>query len=296
MPWNSAVYDSSGLISVANPFGTNGIQFVQNATQDYDYGVHTSLPNLFGDGEFTLKVVIEPSQVSTIGDTENSPGIRENWADETAEPGDSTEWWFLGNFLLDGHNNNAFDDGTFSLQVYNSGYVRWTFGDGSASMPTGDLWGIQNSSGTNILDGERHVIHCVRRWQTSPANSADLELYVDAVLQDTVNSDVRTNMATTYWDSWTGFPNNQQNWMWGVEKQAALGIEPDYADYKGIIREIAFYGDALSSSEIASDQRAVDTGHADYLDHFAFTEGSGTSTDSENGITMSLINPGDFWP
>ncbi len=111
-----------------DPFERNGVNFVQNATQDYDYGQHTSLPNLFGDGEFTLKFVIEPSQVTTIGDTEASPGIRENWADETAEPGDNSEWWFLGNFLLDGHNNNDFSEGTFSLQIYNSGYVRWTFG------------------------------------------------------------------------------------------------------------------------------------------------------------------------
>lgn len=275
------------------------IQFVQNATQDYDYSRITTIPNGFGDGEFTLKVVITPSQVSTVGDTENSPGVRENWADETAEPYTSAEWWFLGNFLLDGHNNSAsaFEDGTFSLQVYNSGYVRWTFGDGTAAgARTGDLHGIQNSSGTNILDGNRHVIHCVRRWSNSPANSADLELYVDGTLQDTENSTSRTNMATTYWDSWTGFPAAQTGWFFGAEKQAAIGDLNDYADYKGLVEEVTFYDGALSSGDISNDQGPVNTGHANYLDHFAFTEGSGTTTDSANGITMTLTNPGDFWP
>ena len=284
-----------GLILVqGNPF-TGGIQFVQNATQDYDYSQITTIPDGFGDAEFTLKVVVEPSQVSTIGDTEISPGIRETWADETAEPYSSAEWWFLGNFLLDGHNNTAFQDGTFSLQVYNSGYVRWTFGDGAAAdARLGDLHGIQNSSGTNILDGKRHVIHCVREWDGG--TGANLRLYVDGNLEDTETSTARTNMATTYWDAWTGFPVNQDGWFFGAEKQAAIGDLSDYADFKGIIREVAFYNDALTSSEIAADQGVVDTGHADYLDHFAFTEGTGTTTASAGAISMSLINPGSFWP
>lgn len=288
------------VLGQPKPFLNKGIQFVENATQDYDYGVHTDLPDTFGDAEFTLKVVIEPSQVTTIGDTENSPGIRENWADESASPGDSSTWWYYGNFLLDGHNNNNFTNGTCSIQVRASGIPSWTFGDGSASVPTGDVWGIQDLSGTNILDGSRHILHCVRRWQSSPANSADLELWVDGSLQDTVNSDVRTNMATSYWDSWTGYPASQGNWIWGAEKQAALGLNSvnDWPDYKGIIREIAFYGGALSSEDIANDQGVALTNHADYLDRFKFGEGSGTSTTSENGIVMTLGNAqsGGFWP
>lgn len=281
------------VVGFGGTFGA--VQFVENATQDFDYGLHTSLPNGFGDGEFTLKVVIEPSQVSTIGQTSSGSGIIQNWANETAEPGDSSDWWYYGNFLLDGHNNSAPDDGTFSIQIYNSGVVRWTFGDGDASVPLGGLWGVQDSSGTNVLDGSRHVLHLVRSWQSSPANSADLELWVDDVLQDTVNTGSRTDMAATYWDSWTGFPVGQQGWMWGAEKVAALG-GADWADYKGLVNEITFYGDALSASEIAADQGVVDTGHVDYLDHWPLDEGVGTSADSANGISMSLNNPGDFWP
>ncbi len=280
-----------------------GIQFVQNATQDYDYSRITTIPDGFGDGEFTLKAVITPFQVLTLGTTvQNTQGARENWATETAEPGDSSDWWFLGNFLLDGHNNDNFGNGTFSLQVYNSGRVRWTFGDGDGGWPTGGLWGIQNSTGTNVLDGSRHVIHCVRRWQSSPANSADLELWVDGVIQNTVNSGSRTNMATSYWDNWTNFPAGgaQNGWFFGAEKQAALTINGinDYADYKGLLQELVFYGGALSSSEITSDQGPVNTSHTDYLDHWGFKEGTGNPQSEQASITMTLLNSqsGGFWP
>lgn len=271
-----------------------GIQFLQNATSNYDYGQHTTIPNGFGDGEFTLKVVVTPYQTTTIGDTENSPGVRENWADETAEPYTSSDWWFLGNFLLDGHNNNAPDDGTFDLMVFNSGRVRWLFGDGSATIPTGSVWGMQNSSGTSILGG-RHVIHCVREFVNT--TEADLHLYVDGTLQNTDRTDVRTNMATTYWDSWTGFPLDEQGWYWGCEKQVAEGKLADIADYKGLLEEVTFYDSAFSASEVSADQGIVNTGHANYLDHFAFKEGSGTTTTSEGSVVMTLNNsPSSFWP
>ena len=273
-----------------------GIQFVQNATLDYDRATHTVIPAGFGVGEFTFEVVVDPSQINTIGQTLTNPGQFTNWANESNEVGSSPTWWQPCNFLLDGHNNNDNGAGTFDLMVYNSGVMRWLFGDGDASQPTGGVWGIQNTSGTNILDGNRHYIACIRRWQSSPANSADLELWVDGVLQATVNTGSRTNMATAYWDAWTGFPAGQGQWMWGAEKFAAL--DPgDWADYKGILRSLAFFSGAKSSSDLQNNYaNAVNRGHADYVDDFAFGEGSGTTTTSENGVVMALTNPGDFWP
>lgn len=286
-----------GLIlgSSAQSFG--GIQFVQNSSADYDYGIITSFPEGFGDGEFTLKIVVTPYQVTTIGPTATGSDRFTNWANENETIYSSADWWFFGNFLLDGHNNDFDYEGTFDLQVFNSGRIRWLFGDGSAANArVGDMHGIQNPSGISILDGSRHVIHCVRRWSDSPANSADLELYVDGTLQDTENSTNRTNMASTYWDSWTSFPVGQDNWMFAAEKNAAL--DPgDWADYKGLIEEVTFYNGALSTGDISADQGVVDTGHADYADHFGFREGTGNPS-SENGITMTLNNaqPGGFWP
>ena len=287
---------------LTDPFGNQGVQVIENVTQDYDFMRQSTIPNLFGDAEFTLEVVIEPSQVTTTGSTASAPGIRENWSTETAEPGDSGTWWFRGNFLLDGHNNDTWNAGTFDLQIYNAGYVRWLFGDGDTGVPTGNLWGIQNSAGNNILvtEGGRHYITCVRRWQSSPASSADLELWVDGVLQDTVNTGSRTNMATSYWDSWTGYPvtGEQEGWLWGSETQAADGSLNDYEDYKGVIKSLAFFGGAKSVADLENNyDNAVDTAHTNYLDHWAFGEGSGTSATSEvDSTVIDLVNPGDFWP
>jgi len=287
----------SGVVIVA-PTGSGGapiggIQFVQNASFDYDYAEHTGIPDGFGDGEFTLEVYIEPSQVGTIGQTQTLPGIVENWADETAEPYTSAEWWYDGNFLLDGHNNNDFDSGTFSLQVYNAGYVRWTFGDGAAAdARVGDLHGIQNSSGINILDGSPHTIALVRRW--SGASDADLELWIDGVLQDSETTTSRTDMAATWWDQWGGFPSNQEGWFWGAEKQAALG-SIDYADYKGLVRYIAFHNEPKDAGEFAGPNDPVDTVFSGYLDHWPMDEGTGSTATSANGLPMNLVNPGDFW-
>lgn len=277
-------------------FANRGIRFVENAAADHEYAVHTVLPTNFGSGEFTLKVVITPSQVSTIGQTATGAGRVENWSNENATLYGAADWWFLGNFLLDGHNNASFEDGTCSLQVFNSGRVRWTFGDGAAAgARTGDLHGIQNPTGVNILDGGRHIIHCVREF--TGASDSTLRLYVDGVEQDTETSTARTNMYTTYWQNWTGFPvgGAQNGWFWGAEKQAALG--DTYADYKGLLEEVAFYSDALSAAEVSADQGPVDTGHVDYMDHFAFDEGTG-SPQSANSITMTLNNEQieGFWP
>jgi len=159
--------------SPAGSFG--GIQFVTNASLDYDHGLHTGLPNGWGDGEFTLKVVISPDDSAPIGETQSSSGRINNWANETAEPYSDPQWWFLGNFLLDGHNNSVYANGTFSFQIHNSGYMRWLFGDGSGSIPTGGLW--QDDSQVNVLDGGRHIVHVTREF--TGASDSTLRMYVD---------------------------------------------------------------------------------------------------------------------
>jgi len=281
--------------SPAGSFG--GIQFVTNASLDYDHGLHTGLPNGWGDGEFTLKVVISPDDSAPIGETQSSSGRINNWANETAEPYSDPQWWFLGNFLLDGHNNSVYANGTFSFQIHNSGYMRWLFGDGSGSIPTGGLWAVQDDSQVNVLDGGRHIVHVTREF--TGASDSTLRMYVDGTLVGTEVSDARATLYTTYWtgNSWSDYPAEQEGWDWAAEKQAANG-DIEYADYKGLLEELVFYADDLSAGEISADQGVVDDSHADYLDHFAFGEGAGTTTTSENGITMTLANEqsGGFWP
>jgi len=282
--------------SSPSPFAERGIQFVENATGDFDYGEITTLPNLFGDAEFTLKLVVKPNNAYSFGTTDTPTEILQNWSNEDVTRYSTAGWWWDGNFLLDGFNNTDFFAGSFGVQIMN-GRVRWLFGDGSAADAlTGDVWGVQDiSTGTNVVDNQWHVIHLVRRWQSSPANSADLELWVDGVLEDTQNTSARTDMASTYWDSWTGFESN--GWVFGAEKQAAELAGNDVEDFKGLLAEVAFYGGALSSTDIGNDQGSALTAHTDYLDHFLFDEGTGNPV-SENGITMTLFNAqgGGFWP
>jgi len=69
--------------------------------------------------------------------------------------------------------------------------------------------------------------------------SSDSEylLYVDNTLQDTQNATGRVNMATSYWDSWTGY--TYTGWYIGQERQAAEDLIGHYEDYKGEVLSIA---------------------------------------------------------
>lgn len=290
------VFFAGEVVSVLAVRSFNAIQFLENTTGNPDYGRITTLPDGFGDGEFTLKVVVKPNNSYSFGTTDTPTEILQNWSNEDVTRYSTASWWWDGNFLLDGHNNNAFYDGTFSIQII-SGRVRWTFGDGSAANAlTGDVWGIQDTSaGKNIVDNAYHVIHLVRRW--SGVSDADLEVWVDGVLEDTQTTTSRTDMASTYWDSWTGFPAGETGWLFGAEKEMALSSGNDVEDYKGQLNQVAFYNAALSQAQIEADQGSAKTGYTGYADHFDFSEGSGATTTSKNGIAMSLVNsPSSFWP
>lgn len=180
--------------------------------------------------------------------------VRKGAAGRGPAPYSSGSWWFDGNFLLDGHNNNAccgFSDGTFSLQFYGGGRVRWLFGDGMSAGP-GGVWSIGAFPATNtptLLDGEWHQLTLVRRW--SGTSDADLELWIDGALVDSETSTVRTDM-TFWWDTWPGF-GAQAGWFWGTEKQAAIGVLSQYEDYKGLVDEVRFWSRAKSAAEIAQE-------------------------------------------
>ena len=280
-------------------YRTGGIQFNENLTgsSNADYARLTTLPPGFGDGEYTLEMVLDPRLILNLGTTIGGQEQLQNWTTQTGEPGASNDWWWKGNFLLDGHNNNlGFSEGTFSLQFYNSGNLRWLVGDGAPELGSylGNLHGIQNTGGVNLLDGQKHYVSLVRRF--TPGNTATYELWIDGVLQDSVQSSVRTNMATAYWDNWTGMSAAQAGWFFGAEKQVPVGINSQYEDYKGIIRSLSFFNGAKSAVELAANFRnAVDTAHQFYADHFPFNEGSGNTATSANGLQLSLLQGNSFW-
>ncbi len=276
----------------ANDDPINGLEFYSNPANEQDFATLTALPSGFGAGEFTFEISINPDDSIALGDTSGGANQRNLWSDSTAQPYDNGSWWFEGNFLLDGHNNNTFQNGTFSLQIAN-GRVRWTFGDGTNAGP-GNVFGIQQSSGS-VLDGNWHKIACVRRWGSG--GTADLELWVDGVLVDSETSNVRTNMATTYWDSWSGYPSNQDGWFFGAEKQAAVGVLSQYEDFKGPIDNVAFYNAARPVSELQQGSHAISPATQGYADHWEFSEQTGSVASSEvAGTNINLSSsPAPLW-
>ncbi|HID48846.1 MAG TPA: hypothetical protein EYP40_04385 [Chromatiales bacterium] len=209
--------------------GNSSIFFTENSSGNDEYARQVDLPVNFGVGEFTIQFWIKPDDSYPIGPISADP--YRNWSDSDIAPYSSSTWWFEGNFLLDGHNNNDFGSGTFSLQFYGGGRLRWLFGDGAALNSTGGTWAIQAYPAVNtssLLDGNWHQVTLVRRWEG--ATDARLEMWIDGTLVAVETSNRRTNMRT-YWDNWNNFPAGQDGWFWGAEKQSALGLIGHYEDY-----------------------------------------------------------------
>jgi chitodextrinase len=259
----------------------NSVEFFVNATgsQNQDHADQTVIPAGFGDGEFTLELWIKPNDSFPVGPVVGGNEQLQNWASDDNAPYSSGTWWYKGNFLLDGHNNGSgFSEGTFSLQFYGGGRVRWLFGDGPNSIPTGGLWNVgasPASSTPSLLDGAWHHLTLVRRW--SGQSSSQLELWIDGSLVDTETTPSRTNMRQ-YWDTWQGFPGGQEGWFWGAEKQAVVGILSQYEDYKGLIDEMRFWSRAKTTNEITTGYANPVVGSEPGLvGNYTFSEAQGGS-------------------
>jgi Concanavalin A-like lectin/glucanases superfamily len=286
-------------IGLPSPGVASSIAFFVNNAGDHDFGLQTLIPSGFGSGEFTFEFWIRPDNSFPVGPTTNgTPQQLINWSNRDNEPYSSGGWWFEGNFLLDGHNNASFHQGTFSLQFYGGGRLRWLFGDGVAAG-AGGHWSVGAYPATqtpSLLDGAWHQVTLVRRW--SGASSATLELWIDGRLIATTTSPARTNMRT-YWDNWPGFPNGQQGWFWGAEKGVALTTTGQYEDYKGLLDEMRFWSRAKTPAEIASDYARPVTGtEPGLVGHYPFSEGTGTSTcnrlNTQQCMQLFRMKPG-YW-
>lgn len=283
------------VLSTGSDAMATSLEFFVNATgsSNQDHGRLEELPNGFGDGEFTLELWIRPNNSFLPGSVEaGTPGQLTNWADDNNAPYSSANWWEKGNFLIDGINKNASaSQGSFALQFYAGGRVRWLFGDGSVT-PVGGLWAVGGDSATSpsLLDGQWHQLTLVRRFVGS---NARLELWIDGNEIDTEASNVQTNMASTYWDSWTGFDSDRTGWFFGAEKRAAAGDLSQYEDYKGLVDELRFWSRAKSASEISSGYATPVTGsELGLVGWFDFSEGSGNEACDEldNDRCMALEN------
>lgn len=287
------------VILPASAWAQGSIAFFVNDPADYDYGLQLAIPAGFGEGEFTFELWIRPDDSFPFGSTLGGLGQLTNWSDADNEPYSTGDWWFEGNFLLDGHNNGSgFNEGTFSLQLYGSGRLRWLFGDGASAGPGGH-WSVgafPAATAPPVVDGSWHQVTLVRRW--AGATDADLELWIDGSLIDTETSPVRTDMRF-WWDAWPGFPAGQEGWFWGVEKQAAIGVLSQYEDYKGPVDEVRFWSRAKTAQEIVDSwAEPVSGGETGLVGWFRLNEGSGSASCSEITGTdcIDVINPKPgFW-
>ena len=260
-----------------HPSGT--VRFIENATATHEYGQQLTLPDGFGSEEFTLEFFVRLDNTYPTGPTSTGTNQLINWFSGDPTPYSSGDWWFDGNFLLDGHNNNDFSAGTFSVQFYGEGRLRWLLGDGG-SVPTGGCWAVQAHPATNVptlLDGAWHQVALVRRW--TGLTDAQLEVWVDTTLIAQETSDARIDLYNTYWNNWPGFPVNQEGWFWGSEKQAAFGLLPQYEDFKGFLDEIRFWNRPLSTNELTQSRLIPLIGvENELLERISFSEQSGNST------------------
>ncbi|MBB6091664.1 hypothetical protein HNQ60_000510 [Povalibacter uvarum] len=266
--------------------GASSLEFFENAASDYDYGRQNTIPAGFGTGEFTLEIWLRPDSSLPVGSTDSGTNQLRNWSNANPTPYSSSSWWYAGNFLLDGHNNTSYSSGTFSLQFFNGGRLRWLFGDGApADARSGDLHAVQNASGASLLDGQWHQVTLVRRQSGS---GATLEMWIDGALSDTETTSEMTDMRQ-WWNNWTGFP--QAGWIWGAEKQAALGQITQYEDYKGNIDELRFWSIAKSSTDIAQNYRARVTGAETGLaGHYTFEATSPCNQVGGGGACINASN------
>ncbi len=250
------------------PASAASLEFFENAARDYDYGRQVTLPAGFGDAEFTLEIWLRPDDALPVGPTDGGDAQLTNWSDANPAPYSSNTWWYSGNFLLDGHNNTSFSSGTFSLQFFNGGRLRWLLGDGDAAAArSGGLHAVQNAGSASLLDGEWHQVSLVRRAQGA---GAQLEMWIDGELIATETTSSLTDMRQ-WWNTWSGFPSAEAGWIWGSEKQAAIGAINQYEDYKGRIDELRFWSRARSSAELEDYTASVTGAETGLAAHYDFT-------------------------
>lgn len=247
--------DSAGNEQVSNNFNfttnaftpTNGnsLSFTVNNPGDNDHGFQPSIPGDFGAEEFTMELWVKADNSFPVGPT-SGVSRQLNWSIADNTPGGS-QWWYDGNFLLDGHNNVG-GSGTFSLQFYGGGRLRWHFDGSSASRV---VQAFPANTTPSLLDGTWHHVTLVRRWINT--DDAQLEMWIDGSLIDTKVIGGRTNMRQ-YWDTFSDYHPQGRGWFWGAEKQVTYsGSESLYDDYKGLFDEVSFWNRAKPAAEIQAN-------------------------------------------
>lgn len=281
----------AALLALAPTMDTHSasLHFLANHPENYDFVDIRSLPSEFGRGEFTFELWVKPDNSFGVGPVRRGTIDQLNkWAEEDPKPYSDSGWWWAGNWLLDGftrpHGITSKDtrEGSFGLQLYGGGRVRWTFADGDDGLPLGKVWAVQAwpaSSTPSLLDGKWHHISCVRRWREP--SGARLELWIDG--QQIAGTDIpkRVDMRQ-YWDK-LPHPENPKavgGWTIGSEVMTAWNYYfTQYEDYKGLVDEMTLWNRALNAADLSTRWREMTKDSArGLLAHFTFDEGRGDVT------------------
>jgi hypothetical protein len=255
--------------------GTHSLRSIDNGPNQYEYGRLTQFPPGFGAQEFTFEIWVRLDSRSAypVGPCGSGGDVRRNWCSENNPRYVSNCWWCNGNFLIDGVEfNNPQGIGTFALQFYGGGRVRWLFGDGAPTASNQDgYWSVGNgpsASNPSLLDGRWHGLAVVRRFLG--VSGAALELWIDGHLIDTETTFRRTNLESS-WSSYASSTNAFDGWYFFAEKQAALGRLSLFEDYKGPVDEMRFYTRAKSPTELGQWRTPVSASTPGLVAWFDFT-------------------------
>jgi hypothetical protein len=275
-------------LGVATHAHASSLHFLQNAPEQYDFVDIPRLPTEFGRGEFTFEIWIKPDDRFPVGSVARSSyGQLINWANNDPEPYSDAGWWIAGNWLLDGYTRpHGFDvddtrEGSFGLQLYGGGRLRWTFADSDGGPPIGKVWAVQVYPASNtpsLLDGRWHHVACVRRWRDP--DGARLELWIDGRQIASQDIPKRIDMRR-YWDA-LPHPQNPKKlggWCIGSEVMTAWNYAfTQFEDYKGLVDEIQMWGRARTPDELSLHWREAAATTSGLLAHFTFGEGQGNTT------------------
>jgi hypothetical protein len=274
------------LTLTALPASAGSLRLLENEPTKFDFADLPGLPAEFGRGEFSFEIWVRPDASFPVGATTRGTYDQlRNWSSADPEPYSSDGWWLPGNWLLDGHTRpEGFGpgnsrEGTFSLQFYGGGRLRWMFADGKEGMPKGMVYAVQAypaASVPSLLDGNWHHVVAVRRWRQP--EGATLELWVDGTRVGATDIPRRTDMRV-YWDR-LAHPNDPAQlggWAIGAEVMTAWNFFfTQYEDYKGGIDDLRLWGRALDPAEIGRLAKGAEPRAAKgLLAHYGFDEGTG---------------------
>ena len=278
---------------ITNSFAA--LRFLKSQPRHFDFADQPILPPTFGTGEFSFEIWIRPDASFPVGRTNRATiNQLEAWTDVDRRPYSDPDWWTAGNFLLDGHSRpDGWDsdktrEGTFSLQFYGGGRLRWMFADDGDVVPLGKVWTVEAfpaSGSPSLLDGKWHHVTCIRRWVKE--TKAQLELWIDGKLIGSQLIPMRVNMRP-FWDS-LPHPRNPKavgGWCWGSEVMAAWDYYfTQYEDYKGLLAEIRFWDRAKSPEEIhATWMKPVTGKESGLVGYFPLSENHG-------GVVRDRLDP-----